>query len=83
MTVSLTACLLLAEGTAWMRAASVLDEDGTGGSRVDRLAHSTSRASRPGSMSGPILVESNQECAVCHRHVGEFPEKDGAERRAS
>ena len=38
MTVSLTARLLLAAGTTWMRAASVLDEDSTGGSRVDRLA---------------------------------------------
>ena len=38
MTVSMTARMLLAGSTAWMRAASVLDEDGTGGYRFDRTA---------------------------------------------
>jgi len=65
---------------------SVLDEDGKGGYRFDRMA-----LPDPfdilgfflGSMSGPIMAESAEERKALHSHIVEVPEEDGAERRAS
>ena len=63
-------------------AGSVLDEDGKGGYRFDRMA-------LPGPfdvlglflgyMSGPIMAESQEERKARHRHVMELPEKPAPE----
>jgi hypothetical protein len=69
-----------------MRAASVLNEDGKGGYRFDRMALPGPfdiLASRLRYMSGPIMAESAGEHEVRHSHVVELPEEDGTERRAS
>ena len=65
-----------------MRAASVLNEDGKGGYRFDRMAL-PGPFDILGYMSGPIMVESAEEREGRHRHVVELPEEDGTERRAS
>jgi hypothetical protein len=63
-------------------AGSVLDEDGQGGYRFDRMAL-PDPFDILGYMSGPIMAESAEEREVRHSHVVALPEEDGTERRAS